>query len=429
MYEQSQTDRTGDAQLRDANEALPPVSVDQQWTSANALSQIPQPHQNWSQHARLLPFMEQDPLYNSINWTFGARWSDGDYVYPSNDPNPPDISATGGADSIPQMTVLIASINSFLCPSDTNPGATGQFSIGDQAKTVGSNNYPCNIGLNRRITGNVLGQTTVVDSWKLNGPNYVASSWDPTVNGTVTLATFQDGTSNTVIFSEWIKGGYANPYPPGKGLAIVYYYPNQLLSNAFPTDFQFKLACDNAVVAPANYQWGWKGEWWGYGGTSIYSHTQTPNRTSCHYSDFSSSPIAPGAAGGGCPRDHHLGWCQLKPPGRRERPVHGRLGPLHQEHGGLPALVCHRHPELWRSVQLRLFLRLMDGAKPCPLIWPLGTATHDAAIAGCLPPILAPADADLPGKPDPADRAAGLDRVERDPFGIAWTSAPGLCAR
>ena len=65
-----------------ANEALPPVSVDQQWTSANALTpQIPQPHQNWSQHARLLPFMEQGPLYNSINWYFGARWSDGDYVY------------------------------------------------------------------------------------------------------------------------------------------------------------------------------------------------------------------------------------------------------------------------------------------------------------------------------------------------------------
>ena len=267
-----------------ANEALPPVSVDQQWTSANV--QIPQPHQNWSQHARLLPFLEQGPLYNSINWNFGARWSDGDLFYPGNDPNPPDISADGGADSIPQMTVLIASINAFLCPSDNNPGSTGQFSVGGQARTVGSNNYPVNIGLNRRITGNVLGQTPVVDSWKLNGPNYVASGWDPTVNATVTLATFQDGTSNTVIFSEWIKGGYANPYPPGKELAIVYYFPNYLQTNAFPTDFQFKLACDNAVVASTNYQWGWKGEWWGYGGTSIYSHTQTPNRTSCAYSDL-----------------------------------------------------------------------------------------------------------------------------------------------
>ena len=90
---------------------------------------------------------------------------------------------------------------------------TPEGAAGNQAKTVGSNNYPCNIGLNRRITGNVLGQTTVVDSWKLNGPNYIASSWDPTVNGTVTMATFKDGTSNSVIFSEWIKGGFPNPYP------------------------------------------------------------------------------------------------------------------------------------------------------------------------------------------------------------------------
>ena len=64
--------------------------------------QIPQPHQNWSQHARLLPFMEQEPLYNSINWYFGARWSDGDYVYPSNDPNPPDKVPMAAATAFPR---------------------------------------------------------------------------------------------------------------------------------------------------------------------------------------------------------------------------------------------------------------------------------------------------------------------------------------
>ena len=31
---------------------------------------------------------------------------------------------------------------------------------------------------------------------------------------------------------------------------------------------------------------GLEGEWWGYGGTSIYSHTQTPNRTSFGCSDL-----------------------------------------------------------------------------------------------------------------------------------------------
>src|SRR5262245_31604670 len=68
------------------NDALPPVCNDQEWTSAGR--QIPQPHQNWSQHARLLPYLEQQTTYNTINWSFGARWSDGDTVY--RDTNPPD---------------------------------------------------------------------------------------------------------------------------------------------------------------------------------------------------------------------------------------------------------------------------------------------------------------------------------------------------
>src|SRR5271166_3758965 len=112
-----------------ANEALPPVCIDQQWATIGgaANQQIPQPHQNWSQHARLLPFIEQGPLYNAINWNFGARWSDGDSLY--IDRNPPD-NASGGSDSIPQMTVLVTTITSFLCPSDANPGSSGTFAVG-----------------------------------------------------------------------------------------------------------------------------------------------------------------------------------------------------------------------------------------------------------------------------------------------------------
>ena len=66
-----------------ANVALPPVCVDcpAMELRHGQLPRSPHPHQNWSQHARLLPFMEQDPLYNAINWNFGARLSDGDTVY------------------------------------------------------------------------------------------------------------------------------------------------------------------------------------------------------------------------------------------------------------------------------------------------------------------------------------------------------------
>src|SRR5262249_21229175 len=128
---------------------LPPVCIDQEWISTGR--PIPQPHQNWSQHARLLPYLEQQVAYNEINWWFGARWSDGDTVYSD--------------DSIPQMSVLTLQIASFLCPSDVNPGSSSTFPVGGVNKLVGASNYPCNIGLNRRITG---GRPDL--SWQLSGP-------------------------------------------------------------------------------------------------------------------------------------------------------------------------------------------------------------------------------------------------------------------
>jgi prepilin-type N-terminal cleavage/methylation domain-containing protein/prepilin-type processing-associated H-X9-DG protein len=251
------------------NDALPPVCIDCSNRDANGNCIAP-PHQNWSQHARLLPFMEQGPLYNAINWNFGARLSDGDAVY--TDHNPPD-GADGGNDSIPQMTVLVTTIFSFLCPSDGNPGSSGSFSVGGVYKLVGASNYPCNIGLNRRING-----------WKLNGPNYVASTWDNTVNETTNMATFRDGTSYTAIFSEWIKGQAVATGSSKNGLLEVYNLGQN--SNYFTTDHQFMQLCNTVPITNANQQWQWKGEWWGYGATMIYSHTQTPNRTSCVYHDI-----------------------------------------------------------------------------------------------------------------------------------------------
>ncbi len=265
-----------------ANDALPPVCVDQQWNSANTA--LPQPHQNWSQHARLLPYMEQVAVYNSINWNFGSRWSDGDTVYTvSTALNPTNDS---GNDSMPQATVIVTQISSFLCPSDTNRGSSSQFAPGGISKFCGSFSYPANIGLNRRITGNTLGMTPTDSSWKLNGPNYVASSWDNAVNGTTSLTTFQDGTSNTAIFSEWINGTATGNPPPKQGLAICYNFVPSTASNGYPSDLQFKQVCDQTPLLSANYNWGWKGEWWVSGGTCIYSHTETPNRTSCVYSDI-----------------------------------------------------------------------------------------------------------------------------------------------
>jgi prepilin-type processing-associated H-X9-DG protein len=257
------------------NDWLPMVSVDQVANGNNFM-----PHQNQSQVARLLPFMEQSQLYNAINWNFGARWSD-DPGYGLSDSNPPDVSAAGGSDSIVQFTVICTQIASLLCPSDPNPGASGiyQFSNGIQ-KVAASSNYCSNFGLNRYYdlgTGN----------WVPSGPNYVATNWDGQLKRNVGLNQFTDGTSNTVIFSEWVKGPAALP---GKdGLGMVYNGP---AITATMSDAQFAASCNAVQPIQANQQWGWKGEWWIYGGTSIYSHTIPPNRIACDYTGNNQSQRA-----------------------------------------------------------------------------------------------------------------------------------------
>src|SRR5271170_5380238 len=40
-------------------------------------SSTPAAGQNWSQLARLLPYLEQTTAYNAINWNYGSRWNQG----------------------------------------------------------------------------------------------------------------------------------------------------------------------------------------------------------------------------------------------------------------------------------------------------------------------------------------------------------------
>jgi prepilin-type N-terminal cleavage/methylation domain-containing protein/prepilin-type processing-associated H-X9-DG protein len=259
---------------------VPPNSVDQFWIPANACCTQYFPHQNWSQLARLLPYLEQTTAYNAINWNFGARWTDGDNYYKDGGN---DINAALGGDGEPQITVLTMQIQTFLCPSDVmNPGASGLVMIGGTAKLIGSFNYPANVGLNRYIN-----QPT----WQENGPGYVITNWDTIlIQRQVSINTFTDGTSNTAIYSEWVKGPGNFPVN-NRGLGMVYYSG---VTSGSGTNYTFALACaaitpnvsgGGSGGAPGSQSWGWKGEWWAYGGTSIYSHTAMPNRYACDYND------------------------------------------------------------------------------------------------------------------------------------------------
>jgi prepilin-type N-terminal cleavage/methylation domain-containing protein/prepilin-type processing-associated H-X9-DG protein len=240
---------------------VPQVCVDAAWNSAN--NKLPMPHQNYSQHVRLLPYLEQVTAYNALNLLWGTRGSDN----------------TSIAYDVIQASVITMQISSFLCPSDNNPGSSSTETLGGINKLVGATNYPPNIGLNRRLNG-----------WTPNGPNYVSSTWDGDVGmRVVSINSFTDGTSNTAIFSEWVKGPAALPSPK-IGLGMVYYAG--VTTASFTTDMQFAQACQAMTPSPTStsptaggQSWGWKGEWWAYGGTMIYSHTNLPNRYACDYTD------------------------------------------------------------------------------------------------------------------------------------------------
>jgi prepilin-type processing-associated H-X9-DG protein len=241
---------------------VPPVSVDQAWDTNN--KPLTQPHQNYSQKLRLLPYMEQTAAYNAWNHAFGARWTDVNQI-----PN-----------EMPNGTIVTMQVPFFLCPSDNNKGGSFPSKYQPNGPTIaGASNYPSNMGQNRRINGGGVGF-----NWQNNGPNYILSTWDSIGQRMIGTQSFIDGTSSTAMFSEWVKGP-AHGSPDTNGLGMVYKLPNGGSTATFPTDLQFAQSCATVQPINGNQAQSWKGEWWMWGPSQIYSHTNLPNRYCCEYSD------------------------------------------------------------------------------------------------------------------------------------------------
>jgi prepilin-type processing-associated H-X9-DG protein len=104
------------------------------------------------------------------------------------------------------------------------------------------------------------------------------------------LALLTDGTSNTAVFSEYIRGNGSNtPATCPAGLGLIYTSPFK--ANAYAglinNDFLQAAGCDTAVQGTNSYTW--KGDWW-LADLFPYSHTTTPNRKSCFYNDVGGRP-------------------------------------------------------------------------------------------------------------------------------------------
>jgi prepilin-type N-terminal cleavage/methylation domain-containing protein/prepilin-type processing-associated H-X9-DG protein len=230
----------------DVNGALPPTAINTPGASTP----------DFALKSRLLPFIEQTASYNALNFS-------GLYNDPMN------------------FTVRSLQLNAFNCPSDGN-NPSGTVTLGAVTATVGSTSYPNNIG-----TFAPEATTGMMD-----GPAYYAGASSPG-STTVTLATITDGTSNTVIFSEWVRGKnlltqdgtfmvYKNTVDSAKNAAAL-----TTLSQDCKAALTIAQGGATASMGPQKGA-DWLSQNCGKGGG--YSHIMTPNTKSCYFSNSASSP-------------------------------------------------------------------------------------------------------------------------------------------
>ncbi|MHC5539142.1 DUF1559 family PulG-like putative transporter [Singulisphaera rosea] len=264
------------------NNAMPPVMV-MYGPPAGGGANTGQGH---SIHARLLPFLEQNAIYNAINFMHSERWGG-----PGGDIMNGYLGSTADGDlwGLQNASATCNQINAFLCPSDIGQAnLTGmKFTASDTLHIIGQLNYPFNAGPNpyTGATGGSVRGPGYWPGWKqLQGTGELSAIQ---AEATVTISSFVDGTSNTVVFSEWLKGDGLDPAVSKDGLGQVYTSgaSGDVRADAFAgtvtNDRSQAQACDQGT----KHNWTWKGDWWISGQSATYSHTQTPNRKSCYYAN------------------------------------------------------------------------------------------------------------------------------------------------
>jgi prepilin-type N-terminal cleavage/methylation domain-containing protein/prepilin-type processing-associated H-X9-DG protein len=219
----------------DVNGALPPTSDSAAITS---LSMKP----------RMLNFMEQTALFNAFNM---AQLYSSAFNY----------------------TVRVTSVASMLCPSDWRI-PTGTTATGGPSAQIANHNYPNNMG------------TLAANNFNMfDGPAHELGS--PSMGPAVTLAMIKDGLSNTVIFSECLRGNneiitkgnwqwFATPDTGTVATPLA-----TLAANCI------KAASTTAVPSSGGGKCGqWLDHNTGLGGG--YTHIMTPNKPACQHAGTSS---------------------------------------------------------------------------------------------------------------------------------------------
>ncbi len=206
----------------------------------------------FSAHSQCLAFIEQQTTFNAINFA-----------------SPPSVFV-GRADS--NYTVSRVSISCYLCPSGDQAGSR----LGAETKTT----YPCNGGYGYQAIGD-------------NGPFDAGSLGQE--SSPVGYEALEDGTSNTVAFTEWVLGSLepSNRDP----LGATFNTPQLTQPNEYAA---FVTSCGSLDPATAPTLPGKTAFWISGGfGQTLMNFSLPPNRNSCAngnvvtYGAFTASSMHP----------------------------------------------------------------------------------------------------------------------------------------
>ncbi|MBX9623683.1 MAG: DUF1559 domain-containing protein, partial [Gemmataceae bacterium] len=201
----------------------------------------------WSIHSQLLPFIEQDPLYQSIDFKRAPETAGmaGVINFMPAWQNPDRANADA----------CRVRVNTFLCPSD-NAQAPGDW--------PGQNNYLASQGVQYLCDLTESQPSTLAPAERPDGPLYYLSK--------VRITDIGDGASNTAVFSEKLRG-QGTPDPRRDMKAV----PNAALA-ADP--YGVCKGIDARTATPLTSKQGYT---WVMGEMccTTYNHVSTPNTTTC----------------------------------------------------------------------------------------------------------------------------------------------------
>jgi prepilin-type N-terminal cleavage/methylation domain-containing protein/prepilin-type processing-associated H-X9-DG protein len=200
----------------------------------------------FSQQARILGFMEQTTIFNTLNFSLSS-------YDPSN------------------ATAAATNVNSFLCPSDPTTQVPGGLILPNYGTAVV--NYRANEGTSVAMWYGA-DDTTNVNNGITIPPNGLFYS-----DQLIKLASITDGTSNTAAFSEHVIGDFSNSivtdfsdtFEPGTHPITSDDAYNQCLAN---NDNNLSTQGYSNVGGPWTY---------GYHSTTSYWHSAPPNSRSCMF--------------------------------------------------------------------------------------------------------------------------------------------------